>query len=159
MGALLGLDPTPEPPEFLSMSIKVLLDAPKHPAREVAIRSITCVESGDREGWLGLFAEDGSIEDPVGKSPLDPTGTGHRGLEAIATFYDKVIAPGDLRFCIRQSFACGSECANVGTITAKSAKGIVARTELVMLYRLDDAGKIQSLRAFWEFDDTVASMF
>ena len=36
------------------MSIKVLEDARPHPARDASIRSITCVESGDREGWLSL---------------------------------------------------------------------------------------------------------
>ena len=34
------------------MSIKVLRDARSHPARDMAIRSIECVEKGDREGWL-----------------------------------------------------------------------------------------------------------
>jgi hypothetical protein len=141
------------------MSIKVLLDARKHAARDMAIRSIRAVESKDRASWLGMFAEDGLVQDPVGKSPLDPTGEGHRGIEAITAFHDKVIAPTDLRFCIRQSFACGDECANVGTITVRLADGSVSRTELVMLYRLNAAGKLASLRAFWEFEDTMASLY
>lgn len=141
------------------MSIKVLEDARPHPARDASIRSITCVEHGDREGWLSLWHEEGSIEDPVGASPLDPDGKGHRGKEQIAAFYDNIIGPSKLRFHIRQTFASGHECANVGTITTKVADGTVARTELVMVYRVDEGGKILSLRAFWEFDDTGASMF
>ena len=141
------------------MTIKVLLEARKHPARDVAIQSVQCVQNKDREGWLSVWAEDGVIEDPVGISPLDPAGKGHVGVEAITRFYDTIIAPGDLRFSIRHSFACGNECANVGTITNKSAEGFVSRTELVMVYRINDEGKLQSLRAFWEFDDTVDSMF
>ena len=141
------------------MSIQVLLDAPKHPARDAAIQSIRCVETKDREGWLALWDDDGIIEDPVGPSPLDPEGRGHRGKEKIAAFYDNVIAPVDLRFCIRQSFACGSECANVGTITSRLANGAVSRTELVMVYRLNDAGKVVSLRAFWEFGQTATNIF
>jgi len=141
------------------MSIKVLENARKHPARDAAIHSITCVQNGDREGWLAAWDEGGIIEDPVGPSPLDPEGNGHRGIEKITAFYDKVIAPGALRFMIRHSFACGNECVNVGTITTKMASGIVARTELVMLYRVNDAGKLLSLRAFWEFEDTAASVF
>ena len=101
------------------MSIQILLDAPKHPARDAAIHSITCVQNKDREGWLSMWEQDGIIEDPVGPSPLDPEGKGHRGIEKIAAFYDNVIAPGDIRFHIRQTFACGSECANVGTITTR----------------------------------------
>jgi len=141
------------------MSIKVLKEARPHPARDAAIRSITCVEQKDREGWLAIWAEDGLIQDPVGPSPLDPAGEGHRGIEAITKFYDNVIAPSELRFCIRQSFACGNECANVGTITTRVGNGMVSRTELVMVYRVDDAGKLASLRAFWEFEDTVAEIF
>ena len=141
------------------MSIKVLEDARSHPARDASVKSITCVERGDREGWLALWHEEGSIEDPVGASALDPQGKGHHGKKQIAAFYDNVIAPSTLRFHIRQTFACGNECANVGTITAKLADGTVARTELVMVYRVDDDGKVLSLRAFWEFDDTGASMF
>ena len=141
------------------MSIKVLKEARAHPARDAAIRSLTCVEQKDREGWLAIWAEDGLIQDPVGPSPLDPEGERHRGIDAITKFYDNVIAPSDLRFCIRQSFACGKECANVGTITTRVGNGMVSRTELVMVYRVDDAGKLASLRAFWEFEDTVAGIF
>lgn len=141
------------------MSIKVLEDASPHPARAASIRSIQCVERGDREGWLSLFHDEASIEDPVGVSALDPEGQGHRGKKRIAAFYDNVMATSAIRFHIRQTFACGNECANVGTITTKLPDGTVARTELVMVYRVDADGKVLSLRAFWEFDDTGASMF
>lgn len=141
------------------MSVELLMRARKHPARDVAIRSINAVEQKDREAWLAVWDEDGVIEDPVGKSPLDPEGQGHRGIEKITAFYDEVIARSDLRFCIRQTFACGDECANVATITARADNGMVSRTELVIVYRLTKQGKLASLRAFWEFEDTVAGMY
>ena len=141
------------------MSIKALLDARQHPARDAAIRSMTCVELGDRAGWLALWDEQGMIEDPVGVSALDPEGRGHRGIDRITAFYDDVIAKSAVRFHIRESFACGDECANVGTITTRVEGGTVTRTELVAVYRVNEAGKLISLRAFWEFDDTVASIY
>ena len=141
------------------MSITRLEQKPSHPARDAALKSIRAVQSKDRESWLALWHADGLIQDPVGVSPLDPEGKGHRGTEAITAFYDNVIAPGDIRFHIRESFACGSECANVGTITTRSADGSVARCELVMLYRVDEDGKVLSLRAFWEFDDLMEDYF
>ncbi len=141
------------------MTIDVLLNARKHPARDIAIQSVTCAHTRDREGWLSLWDPQGLLEDPVGKSPLDPEGRGHRGIEAITRFYDRVIAGSDLRFTVRQTFAAGSECANVGTITTRSKDGVVARTELVSVYRVNDAGKLVSLRAFWEFEDTAGSAF
>lgn len=140
------------------MSHPVLENARKHPARDAAMKSIAAVEQGDREAWLANWHPDGVLQDPVGVSPLDPEGRGHRGIEAITAFYDNVIAQSTPRFCIRQSFACGNECANVGTITTKG-EGFVGRTELVMVYRVDEEGKVLSLRAFWEFEDTVANTF
>ena len=123
------------------------------------MKSIEAVQNKDREGWLAMWHPEGLIQDPVGVSPLDESGEGHRGIEAITAFYDNVIAPGDVRFHIRESFACGDECANVGTITTRAADGSVARCELVMLYRVDEEGKVLSLRAFWEFDDLMAGYF
>lgn len=141
------------------MTLKVLEDARPHPARDASLHSIRCVQNGDREAWLAMWDDDGIIEDPVGKSPLDPEGKGHRGRQAIEAFYDNVIAPNELRFSIRHSFAAGNECLNVGTITTKSQEGWVSRTELAMLYCVGDDGKVLSLRAFWEFEDTVNSIF
>lgn len=141
------------------MSFAVLQKKRSHPAREAAMKSIAAVQAKDREGWLALWHPDGIIQDPVGVSPLDPTGEGHRGIAAITAFYDNVIAQGDVRFHIRESFACGDECANVGTITTRSADGSVGRCELVMLYRVDADGKVLSLRAFWEFDDLMEDYF
>jgi steroid delta-isomerase len=141
------------------MSHKVLLDAKKHPARDAAINSIVAVETGDRERWLAMWDENGCIEDPVGPSPMDEAGKGHKGIEAITAFWDNIIGPPQVRFHIRQTMAAGSECCNVGTITTRSEDGTVGRTELVMIYKINDLGKVVSLRAFWEFDDMIGDMF
>jgi ketosteroid isomerase-like protein len=141
------------------MTIEVLKNARKHPARDAAIQSVSLAHARDREGWLSLWAPDGVLEDPVGKSPLDPEGKGHRGIDAIKRFYDRVISQSDIRFTVRHTFAAGNECANVGTITTRNKNGVVARTELVSVYRVNDEGKLVSLRAFWEFEDTAGSAF
>ncbi len=141
------------------MSLAFLEQRPAHPARQAAMHSIRAIQRKDRAAWLSLWREDAVVEDPVGISPLDPAGEGHRGLAAITAFYDNVIAQGDVRFHIRESFACGMECANVGTITTRSADGSVSRCELVMVYRVDEQGMLLSLRAFWEFDELVSRLF
>jgi steroid delta-isomerase len=104
---------------------------PSHPARDMSIRSVTAVEAGDREGWLALFAPDGFVEDPIGPSPLNPTGEPHRGHEGIGAFYDNVIAKGRVEFDITDSFACGNECANVATITTTFPDGARAIVDVV----------------------------
>jgi steroid Delta-isomerase len=123
-------------------------------ARELARRSQAAVHAKDRAAWLSLFAADAIVADPIGPSPLDPAGDGHRGPAAIAAFYDTVIAPNEqISFEIERSYLCGDEVADVGTIKTTLPGGrhiVVVRG--VYTYRADGAGKIAALRAYWEFD-------
>ena len=130
----------------------------EHPARAVSKRSIAAVKAKRKEDWLALFAPDAVIEDPVGKSPIDPSGNGHRGPAAIAKFWDNQIAANDIHFEVRESYAAGNECANVGTISIGMPNGMKARCDGVFVYRVDDAGRLISLRAFWEFEKMLATM-
>ena len=132
----------------------------EHPARAAARRSMDLVQKkgeNAKEEWLALFADDAIIEDPIGQSPLDPEGTGHRGKEAIGAFWDLAIEHIQLEFDIRNSYAAGNEVANVGTITAKAPDGTTMTTEGVFTYKVNAAGKMVALRAYWEFDQTMAS--
>jgi ketosteroid isomerase-like protein len=120
---------------------------------------MAAVTAQDREAWLALWAEDGCVEDPVGPSWLDPTGQGHRGKQAIARFFDATIATVEgIRFEIEDSFAAGSEVANVGTIHLSLPGGTTARCEGVFVYAVDVDGLLVSLRAFWEVDRMTATM-
>jgi steroid Delta-isomerase len=123
-------------------------------ARELGIRSRAAVTAGDRDGWLSLFADDAVVQDPIGPSPFDREGSGHRGRDAIAAFYDTVIAPSEaITFEITESYLCGDEVADVGIIRTTIAGGThQAVVHGVYTYRSDGAGKIAALRAFWEFD-------
>jgi hypothetical protein len=123
-------------------------------ARDLARRSQAAVKAKDRAAWLSLFAPDGIVQDPIGPSPLDPAGAGHRGLEAIAAFYDTVIAPNDsITFEIENSYLCGDEVADVGIIRTVLPGGKhVAVVHGVYTYRSNGAGQLAALRAFWEFD-------
>jgi len=122
--------------------------------REVSRRSMAAIRAKDRQGWLDLFADDAIVEDPIGPSMLDPEGGGHRGLDAIARFFDEVIAPNELvDFKITSSYECGHEVANVGTIEITFPGGTqIASVDLVSTYRVDDSGRLVALRAYWEPD-------
>ncbi len=127
-----------------------------HPtARDLARRSQAAVAAKDRQAWLGLFAPDAVVADPVGPSPFDPAGHGHRGLAAIAAFYDAVIAPNEqVTFEIERSYLCGDEVADVGVIRTVLPGGAhVAVVRGVYTYRTDGAGRLTALRAYWQFDD------
>ena len=122
-------------------------------ARELGQASMAAVEAGDRQAWLELFAEDAVVEDPIGPSAFDPEGNGHRGIEAIAAFYDNVIAVNEsITFTIKQSYLCGDEAANVGVIRIAFADGSAVEVDGIYMYRRSPDGRIASLRAFWEPD-------
>lgn len=121
-------------------------------ARAASLRSRAAVHARDREAWLSLFRDDALVQDPVGPSPLDETGEGHRGREAIGSFWDSVIAPNPVRMDLRASRAGGNEVANELTITTTFPDGTRAVVEVVALYAVDHDGLIGSLRAFWEFE-------
>jgi ketosteroid isomerase-like protein len=123
-------------------------------ARELARRSQAAVAAKDRSAWLALFADDAVVQDPIGPSPLDPGGGGHRGAAAIAAFYDTVIATAErITFEIESSYLCGDEVADVGVIRTMLPGGRqVAVVRGVYTYRSNGDGKLAALRAFWEFD-------
>ncbi|OYD68067.1 nuclear transport factor 2 family protein [Rhodococcus sp. OK302] len=124
----------------------------EHPARVAGNASRAAAIAKNKDEWLALFAEDGWVEDPVGPSGFDPEGKGHHGREAISKFYDMTIATADsLEFLIDDSLVCGNENVNIGKIRT-SVGGMMIDAEGVFVYRVNDEGKIQSLRAFWEVD-------
>ncbi|MGH9090654.1 MAG: nuclear transport factor 2 family protein [Acidimicrobiales bacterium] len=126
----------------------------KPDARVLGERSRAAVAAGDREGWLDLFAEDGVVQDPIGPSPFDPEGHGHRGREAIAAFYDNVIAGSErVEIEIEESYLCGDEAAAVGTIRTTLAGGRhVAVVRCIFTYYANGEGKLAALRSYWELD-------
>jgi ketosteroid isomerase-like protein len=129
-----------------------------HPAQQAAINSIRFVRAKDKTSWLALFADDAVVQDPVGESPLDPSGRGHRGKEAIGRFWDMVIAPGDIEMLVRESYPSGNECANVATLVNRMPGGIEIRVDVVIVYAVDDAGRLKSLKAYWDFAKVAAQL-
>lgn len=131
----------------------IIWDAPNddHPARRASQNSYAAVARGVFEDWIQFYAEDAVIEDPVGPSMFDEQGTGHHGHEALRRFWDQAIAPiAAFRFHITDSHANGSSCANIGTITTIFEDGGTVDTDLVMVYTVNEDGKVSSMRAHWE---------
>ena len=130
-----------------------------HPARRITQRSYDAVARKAKEEWLALFADDAVLEDPVGPSFFDPEGKGHRGKDAIGAFWDVAIAPvREFRFTIRDSFANGNACANVGTFSTVLEDGTLADTDLIATYVITHDGRIASMRAHWEPERTMATV-
>ena len=119
-------------------------------AQELSFLSRDYAVAKDKENWLALFAEDALVQDPIGKSPLDPEGNGHKGIAAIEKFYDTVIANGDIEFTIIESIPCADECANYAQIV-NLVGDIKIETKMIVIYRINSNNKIESLRAFWDY--------
>ncbi len=117
-----------------------------------------------KDEWLDFFADDGIIEDPVGKSPLDPDGKGHRGKDAISAFWDENIANSTIEFNFRDSFDTGKEIAYVGSLKITGEKGsllgegTVVDVEGVYIYKVNDDGKIVSLKAYWDYERVMGGL-
>ena len=137
-------------------------DAPDadHPARHASQRSYAAVADGDLDRWLTGYAADAVLEDPVGPSMFDPEGRGHHGHAGMRAFWEQAIAPiATFEFEINDSFANpeGNTCANIGRIRTSFADGSSTTTDLIMVYVVDDEGRVVSMRAYWEPDRTMAS--
>ena len=125
----------------------------EHPAMAASRASWSAVQRKAKQEWLALFAEDACIEDPIGVSPLDPEGKGHRGKQAIEKFWDTNIAPNTIEVDMKHSYAAGSEVAHFGVLTTISPKGSKAIVEGIFTYKLNEEGKLSSLRGYWVLED------
>ena len=134
---------------------------PKTKAQELGFLSRDYAVAKDKQNLLDLFAEDAIVQDPIGKSPLDPVGEGHKGKEAIENFYDTVIANGNIEFNILESIPCADECANFAQII-NIVGDVKIETKMIVIYRVNSDDKIVSLRAFWDYqkmEDQLKAMF
>lgn len=120
-------------------------------AADLARLSLAAVKAKDREAWLALFEDDAMVEDPVGPSGLDPTGGGRRGKEQIARFYDDVISTmTSFDFEIERCYLGGDEAAMAVTFTIGMGEGEPMVMDLINIYRRSPAGRLASLRSFWD---------
>ena len=97
----------------------------------------------DVSAWVSTFAEDGISYDPVGAPPS----VGHEGLrrflENIAGAFESVGLFED------HVFINGNEAAVKWTGRGTGKNGREVTFEGIDIFVINDAGKIQTLRAYW----------
>jgi steroid delta-isomerase len=108
--------------------------------------------TGNKELLLSVFAEDASFCDPAGT----PEFVGHEGIgrfwDFAHKFPERIMTP---RF--EEIRACGSEGILRFTMQVRiPTQGKGLDLSIIEYASLNDAGKIQTLRAFW--DETSASV-
>ncbi|GBE66687.1 hypothetical protein MFM001_31490 [Mycobacterium sp. MFM001] len=100
----------------------------------------------DRAGWVGLFTDDGRVEDPVGSRP-------HVGPEQISRFYDTFIGPRDITFHRDLDIVRGSAVIRDLELEVAMGPAVTMHIPAFLRYDLREADgtwKIAALRAYWE---------
>ena len=104
---------------------------------------VSAYAANDRAAFLTLWAPDGKLEDPVG-TPA------HQGLEALGAFWDSTRELADRIVLKPQTITvAGSEAAMVMEINAHIGDGGMV-LQAVDIMECNDAGQLQSVRAFWD---------
>ncbi len=138
-------------------------DYSNHLAVQANLNSVKAAMARDRETWLALFADDAVVSDPVGVSPFDELGLGHKGKEKITAFFDNVIAHAELDMKIGEHRVAGAHaCAVPMTAVNTMSEGPTTTVEMIAVYHVNAEGLITSLHAYWDWaalEEQVAAAF
>ena len=117
-------------------------------------RSPQAAAAHDRAAWIGLFADDARIEDPVGSRP-------HIGRAQIGRFYDTFIAPRRIVFHRDFDVVQGTTVVRDLTLEVGMESGLTMHIPAYLRYDLrpeDGQWAIAALRAYWELPKMVGQM-
>jgi len=112
--------------------------------RTAVERYCAAFTAGDRDAYVGLFAPDAWVEDPVG-TPR------HEGHEGIGTFFDGARGMAEvieLRLTGPVRVAAG-ECAFPMQARPRLGDTTFA-VDIIDVMTFDDEGRITTMRAFWD---------
>lgn len=113
-------------------------------ARAAVERYVEGVHEGSVDAYVGAFAPDAVIEDPVGTPP-------HVGREAHRRFWENTLQMAEsVRFDVDRIIAFEGEAVMVLTINAHLHAGGTTRIPAVGHYEVGDSGLITKYRAFWD---------
>ncbi len=130
-----------------------------HPAVEANKRSIQYAMEGNKAGWLGLYADDAIVHDPVGKSPMDPSGEGHRGKAAIEQFWDSTIGPANVKISVNKRWISGDRCCCVAQVARNDlGDGKFTDVDMLAVYEVNEEGLITRMAAHWDWDEMVKQL-
>ena len=114
-------------------------------AKRVCETYTRSLEASDLETPLDLFADDASLEDPVGT----PLREGREGLRAFYAEACQGVAKAELTGSPRLA---GNEVAFPFTVTAGTPEQEIT-INIIDVFRFNDAGKVATMRAFWGPDN------
>jgi steroid delta-isomerase len=95
----------------------------------------------DAKALAQLFADDATVEDPVGSEPL-------AGLSAIREFYLKMAA-NKAKLTLAGPICTAAGCAAFPFECRFIFEGAYSRFDIIDVFRFDEHGKIKSMQAFF----------
>jgi steroid Delta-isomerase len=110
-------------------------------------RYLELVASGRADDVVELYAEDATVEDPVG-------GEVHIGHQAIRGFYAS-IENVKARTEMETLRALGQEAAFRWQLTLDFGTGSAMRVDIISVMAFNDEGKIASMKAYWGPDNVT----
>jgi steroid Delta-isomerase len=102
---------------------------------------VDAFEKGDAEAVVALYAEDATVEDPLG-TPIK------RGHAEIRDFYATSMATG-ARLELRGEPRCAADMVAFPFTVKLEWGGQKSVIEVIDTFRLNDDGKITEMRAYW----------
>ncbi|HZG32509.1 MAG TPA: nuclear transport factor 2 family protein [Sphingopyxis sp.] len=109
---------------------------------------IAAYVAGDLDGVVSIFADDATVEDPVGTTPLV-------GKVAIRDFMAAGIAMG-ARLALLGSIRCAGDHAAFPFAVTLMHEGRETRIEVIDVFTFDAAGRVCAMQAFFGPDNIGA---
>ena len=117
----------------------------KDEVRELFERYTKAMTAGDADAWVACFADDATHEDPVGAPVL-------QGKDAIKKFFANN-PPGVTLSMTGEPLVIGNEALVFLRVDIETDGTKMELPRIVDHVRLTDDGRIQALRAFFDFNE------
>lgn len=121
---------------------------PSNEEMKTVMRSyVERLNAGDLEGVLALYADDATVEDPVGADV-------RRGAAEIRAFYEIAIASGAKLTIVGPQSGSSSDYAAMPLIVDLAQPELPKmRLNVIETMRFNAAGKVAEMRAYWGNED------
>jgi steroid delta-isomerase len=117
--------------------------------KAVMTRYVELVNALDADGIVALFADDATVEDPVGTQVV-------RGRAALAAFYEQAVTRDlSMRILSGPHGSFGNSVGMAAEVTATLPGQGRYRIRLVEIQTYDERCQITSMRAFWGQEDMI----
>lgn len=106
----------------------------------------------DQQAWVNTFAEDAVSYDPVGAPPI-------KGHQKLGEFFQTITAAfKEVSLNEEQVFVAGNGAAVKWTGRGTSKQGRAVHFEGIDVFTINNAGKIETLHAYWNPAEMVAQL-